>query len=143
MPTPEIKHAATAALVTFLLYSPYMNGARNAPASAPQEIDMSVEIYAFLLRAITTEIRRNTAMKILMTRTSFFSFIFPFVSGRIRSIVTVELDVRTSDESVDIEAERTSTTTSPIIISGRHELRRAGIIASKSSFAPFLSIKIL
>ena len=46
MPTPEIRLAQTAALVIFLENRPYINGARNAPASAPHEIDMRVEIYA-------------------------------------------------------------------------------------------------
>ena len=44
-----------------------------------------------------------------------------FMSGLIRSSVRVELDVRTSDERVDMEAENTSTTTIPIRISGSVE----------------------
>ena len=37
IPTPKMKDTHTAAFVTFLLYREYRNGARNAPASAPQE----------------------------------------------------------------------------------------------------------
>ena len=48
-----------------------------------------------------------------MIKSSFLSSILPFIIGLIRSIVRVELEVRTSDESVDIEAESTSTITSP------------------------------
>ena len=52
---------------------------------------------------------------------SFF-FLSSFALGLIcsmRSSVTVELDVRTRDDSVDIEAERTSTITTPTSMSGR------------------------
>ena len=47
--------------------------------------------------------------------------------------MSVELDVRTSEESVDIEAENTSTTTIPIRISGSVE-SIVGTILSKATF---------
>ena len=135
MPMPRIKLVHTAGLEIFLLKRPNINGPRNAPASAPHEYDIRVEIEAFLLKAIITEIMRNTAISTLMIITSFFSSCF-FILGFIKSIVSVELDVSTSDERVDIEAERTRTTTSPIKISGRAVWRSEGIIASNSGF-PF------
>ena len=117
MPTPAIKLAMQAAFVTPFQKSPYINGARNAPASAPHEIDMRVEItvcgFLRVIIASTTEMIRNTAMKILIVISCFFSSIFSFIIGLIRSIVKVELDVSTSDESVDIDAESTRTITSP------------------------------
>ena len=40
-PTPHAKQAHTLAGVTPRQYSPSINGARNAPASAPQDMPMS------------------------------------------------------------------------------------------------------
>ena len=44
MPIPHAKLAQTAARVTPFQYRPYKNGAKNAPASAPQEIPISCAI---------------------------------------------------------------------------------------------------
>ena len=63
----------------------------------------------------------NTAMKNLIVRTCFFSSIFFANRSFMKSSVKVELDVRTSDERVDIDADRTSTTVTPIRMSGRNE----------------------
>ena len=86
------------------------------PASAPQEIDISVEItvcgFSRVIIARITDTARKTAISILIIRSSFFSLIF-FESGLIRSMVRTELEVRTSDESVDMEAESTRTITIP------------------------------
>lgn len=54
-----------------------------------------------------------------------------------KSIVSVELEAITRDESVDIEAERTRSTTSPIRTSGRYEII-VGIIASNPSASTFI-----
>ncbi len=57
---------------------------------------------------------KNT-INILMINTCFLSLISFFIAGLITSSVNVALDVRTSDESVDIDAERTSTITTATI----------------------------
>ena len=49
-----------------------------------------------------------------MQSTCDFGFMSFTTVPRMKSIVSVELDVMTSEESVDIDAERTSTTTSAI-----------------------------
>ena len=91
-----------------------------------------------------TEMRRNTAIRILIIRICFESVSSFFINGLIRSMVRVELDVSTREESVDIEAESTSTTTTPISISGSAESSIAGTIESNASlpFEPF-SIRTL
>ena len=60
--------------------------------SAPHDIDISVVIYVFGLTAIITEIKRNSAMKILIVITCFLSSSFPLNNGLTISIVIVELD---------------------------------------------------
>ena len=65
IPTPLIKLAHTAALVTPFQYRPYENGAKNAPANAPQEIPMSCAINAGGSSAITTLI---TTKKIIIDK---------------------------------------------------------------------------
>ena len=56
----------------------------------------------------------------------------PFLNaGLITSSVNVELDVKTSDESVDIEAESTSTITIAITISGNVESIAGTIVSNK------------
>ncbi len=116
-----MKDVHTEAFVIFFEKSPYINGAKNAPANAPQEIDISVEIIVFGLVivniAIPTEIIRKTAMNILIITTCFFSVIF-LQNGLIRSIVRVDDEVKTKLERVDIEADKTSTITTPIRMSG-------------------------
>ena len=60
---------------------------------------------------------------------SVFFWSFFFESGTIKSSVSVELELRTSDESVDIEAERTRISVIPIISGERFE-SIVGIISS-------------
>ena len=55
----------------------------------------------------------------------------------------MELEVRTSDESVESEAERTRTTTNPIRISGSAESSNAGTMLSNSGFPLFVPINVL
>ena len=49
-----------------------------------------------------------------------------------RSMVSVELEVSTSDDRVDMDADSTRTTTRPMRISGSAVCSRDGIMASKS-----------
>lgn len=121
IPTPQMKFAHTAAFVTFLLNKPYMNGARNEPARAPQEYPISCAMNVGGFKAITTEITMKNTIKMRIVKSVFFSFDFFMQVILRKSSVNVELDVSTSDESVDMEAERTRTTTTPIKISGRVE----------------------
>ena len=69
-----------------------------------------------------------------MQRTCFFCVMSLTIVPRMKSIVSVELDVMTSEESVDIDAERTRMTVSAIS-PGPSPESIAGIIASKPSFA--------
>ena len=61
-----------------------------------------------------TLIRINTTIRRRMIRTCFFSSIFLMILPFRKSSVRVELEASTSDESVDIEAERTRMTMTPI-----------------------------
>ena len=70
--------------------------------------------------AITAEMMIKNAMKILSTESLLFSpmgFLFAFLScaGTITSRVSVELEVSTSEESVDIDAASTRTITTATI----------------------------
>ena len=78
------------------------------------------------MNASSTEMTRKTAISTRMISISFLSEHF-FRLGLMRSIVSVELEVSTSEDRVDIDAESTSTTTRPIRMSSRD-----GIMASKS-----------
>ena len=114
-----MKQIHTEAFVTFLLKSPYKNGARKAPAKAPQEIPISWAMKVGGFRAITTEITIKKTIKTRIIRRVFFSSSFLQTVSFNTSRVRVELEVKTSEERVDIDAERTKTTTIPIKISGR------------------------
>ena len=87
--------------------------------------------------AITAEITMKKTTSILIERTCFFSLIFLIILSLIRSSVRVDDEARTSEESVLIEAERTSITTSPISMGDRLE-SIVGIIESK----PFAATSI-
>ena len=127
--TPQVKLAQTAALVTPFQYRPYRNGARKAPASAPQEIPISCAIKVGGSSAMITLITiKNTSM-ILIHNSCFFSSISFTILSLIRSYVSVELEVSTRDDRVDMDADNTSTITIPIRISGKVE-SILGMIAS-------------
>ena len=79
---------------------------------------------------MNAEIAMNTTMKTLIRITCFFSLIFLMMLPLSRSIVSVELEAITSDDSVLIEADRTKITTIAIRKSGRVE-SIVGIIESK------------
>ena len=51
---PLAKLVQTAAFVTPFQYNPYINGAKNAPANAPQEIPISCAMKVGGSKAITT-----------------------------------------------------------------------------------------
>ena len=116
-PVPNTKLTATAALVTFLLYRPYRKGARNAPASAPQDtpIIWAINTESFQMESFRMAMTAETAMKNTMntriTSTLRFSLIFAFFStaGFTTSSVRVEEEVSTKEERVDIDAASTST----------------------------------
>ena len=98
-----------------------MKGARKAPARAPHEIPISWAIKVGGLRAMTTERMMKKATRTRMTTSWVFSDIsLTKVSFR-KSNVSVELEVRTSEDRVDMEAESTRTMTMPIRKSGRVE----------------------
>ena len=74
-------------------------------------------------------------MKILIIGRFFFSSrLFPKKTGSMKSRVSVELEASTSDDSVDIDAERTRTRAIPKT-SGDRFASIAGMIASKPSAA--------
>ena len=76
----------------------------------------------------------NTAIKILIIKTCFFSVISFFIKGFIISMVKVELEVKTKEDNVDIEADSTSTTTKPNKSSGMALLSILGTIISYTGF---------
>ena len=145
IPVPHIKHVQQAATVVFFQYKPYKNGARNAPAIAPHETPISCAMNVILLEYCTMAITADTATNItsmsLMTSICFFSSIFGAMTGFIKSMVSVELDVRTSEESVDIDAESTSMTTSPIRAAGSFS-SRCGMMASNPSVATSVPVSL-
>ena len=130
-----------ATFVVRFQYRPYRNGARNAPASAPQDTPMSWAMNVALLElvalrelrywktAIAAERTMNTTTNTRMQNTCFFSSMsFTKLSFR-KSMVMVELDASTSEDSVDMEADRTRITTMAIRMSGRPD-SIVGITAS-------------
>ena len=80
--------------------------------------------------ARTAEIATKKMMNSLMMPTFLRSFM-PLLAGAITSSVNVELEVSTSDDSVDIEAASTSTITIAMITSGSSE-SIAGTMLSKN-----------
>ena len=74
----------------------------------------------------------NTTMRALIQRTCFLSFISLTMVPLMKSMVRVELDVITREERVDMEAERTRMTTSPMSMGLKLE-SIAGMMASKPS----------
>ena len=91
--------------------------------------------------AMTADTATNMTSMTLMISICFFSSILGAMTGFIKSIVSVELDVRTRDESVDIDAESTSMTTSPIRAAGSFS-SRCGMIASNPSVATSVPVSL-
>ena len=71
------------------------------------------------MMAITAEITMKTAIRIRITLSCCPSFISFFMAGLMKSSVSVEEEVSTREESVDMEADRTRITTSAIRMAGR------------------------
>ena len=78
-----------------------------------------VEVYC--TSAMPAEITTNSTIRPRIQVSWLFSGMFLITLPFKRSSVSVEEDVSTNEESVDMEAERTSTTTMPSRISGRPE----------------------
>ena len=99
------------------MYRPYMNGARNAPARAPQEMPISwamkLTVVLYWMMAMTTEIRMNTTISSRMISTCFFSSMSLMMLPLRKSSVSVELEASTREDSVDMEAESTRITITP------------------------------
>ena len=121
-PTPTMKLAHTAGRETRLEYSPQKNGPKNEPASAPHEMliscAMNVMDELYCTSAITAEITMNTTISTRMYTSCFFSLMFFTTLSFSRSSVSVDDDVSTSDDSVDMDALSTSTITMPMSRSG-------------------------
>ena len=102
---PKIKDTQQEAFVVFFQYREYKNGARNDPASAPQEIPINCAIKVtellYWINAIIAEIAINTTTRIRMRRSCFLSLIFLIKLSFKKSIVNVELEAMTSEDSVD------------------------------------------
>lgn len=129
----KIKQTQQAAFVTRFEYREYINGARNEPASAPHETPMSCAINViellYCIRARIDDMAINTTTRILMYNTCFLSLIFFIKLSFKKSIVSVELEAITRDDSVDIDADSTRITTSAIS-SGLKPESIVGIIES-------------
>src|SRR5699024_3686235 len=101
------------------------NGPRNAPASAPHEMLMSCamnvmdEVYCTSAMAADTAMNTTTSTRMVPSwvRSLMLFTTLPLM----RSSVSVEDDVSTSDDNVDIDALSTSTMTMPIRRSGKVE----------------------
>ena len=91
---PYAKHTAQAGFVERFQYSPYRNGARNDPASAPHDtpiICASMEKWNVALRiAITVDTAMKNTTKTRTQRSFFLSLISFFAAGAITSSVSVE-----------------------------------------------------
>ena len=84
----------------------------------------------YWISASIADIAMNTTTRILMYNTCFFSLMFLIKLSFKKSIVSVELEAITSDESVDIEADNTRITTNAISAGLKLE-SIVGIIESK------------
>ena len=130
---PKAKLTQQAVRVVFFQYRPYRNGARKAPARAPQEIPMSWAIKVILLvywiSAITAEIAIKTTISRRMQKSCFFSFMFFATVSFRKSIVRVELEAITSEDRVDMDADNTKITTRAMS-SGERFDNMVGMMAS-------------
>ena len=82
---------------------------------------MNVMELLYCTSAMTTEITTKTTSKTRIHASASESSILLRNTGLMKSSVSVELEVRTSEESVDIEAESTMITMMPIKMSGSPE----------------------
>ena len=121
--TPTMKLHHTAALEMCPEYRPHKNGPRNAPASAPQEMPMSCAMNVmeelYCTNASAADTMMNTTMRTRIQPSLLCSLIFFTTLPCRRSSVSVEDEVSTSEDSVDMLADSTSTITMPMRISGK------------------------
>ena len=138
---PKIKDAQQDKAVVPFQYKEYKNGARNAPAKAPQEIPISCAINVtellYWINAIMAEMAMNTTTKTRIKSTCFFSLMSLIKLSFKKSMVKVELEAITKEERVDMEAERTNMTTRAINI-GLNPESIVGIMESN----PFAAMSI-
>ena len=137
-PTPKAKETHTEAFVAFFQYSPYRKGARKAPASAPQETPIICAMkvmpgFASLMMAMAAETAMKKTIKPCIIPTTVFSSGSFFILGMITSRVSVELEVSTSEDRVDMEAESTSTITIAMMTSGSVD-SMVGMMVSNAGF---------
>ena len=135
---PKQNDVAAAARVVFFQYRPYRKGARKEPESAPHDTPISCAMkvtrdFACTI-AMTAEITMNTATNVRSVNILLFSSMCFFLSGSMKSSVSVELDASTSDESVDIDAESTRMSTTAMSVSPSPE-SMVGTMLSKPSAA--------
>src|SRR5690606_33481268 len=109
---PPIKPAHAPAFVVPFQYSPYRNGARNAPATVPHEKDISARM-ELGVTATMNEHMTNSPHNTLIRSITFSFFMFGKRVPFTRSSEIAELDTSTSDERVNIDAESTSRTMIP------------------------------
>ena len=93
-------------------------------------INVTPDLYCTIAIAALTAI--NTTIRTLMQSTFALSDIFFTTAPSIKSSVKVELDARTRDESVDMDAESTSIITIPISTS----LSEPNISGTTASYPP-------
>lgn len=132
--TPNTKHAQQLAFVIRFQNRPKRYGARNAPASAPQLTPIicamnerpNVSYTMAITALITIKTATNRRIKNIcpLGERSFFT------PSRIRSSVSVELELMTREDSVLMDAETTRTSTNAIKIAGRLSESIAGMIPS-------------
>jgi len=83
------------------------------PARAPHEYDIMLTIAVGFKSAIKRETATKTPHSDLIQITVVLSFTEGFITPFIRSIDIDEEDTRTSEDRVDIDAERSSTSMIP------------------------------
>ena len=123
----------TAAFETFFLYRPQRNGPRNEPASAPQEMAMSCAMNGSepctWMMPMNADNAMNTTSSTRIQAICFFSLMSFTMLPLIKSSVSVEDEVSTREDNVDIEADSTMTTSTPSRMSGMFDTS-AGMMES-------------
>ena len=111
--------AWTPSKVVRFQYKAYKNGAMNEPATQPQDKDMSVTIKAKSYLAMKYENTMNTPLKKRIIISEFSFEITGLTWPLYKSIAIADADTSTSDDNVDIEADRTNKSMTAINIDGR------------------------
>ena len=108
----------------------------NDPAITPHESDMSVTIMANSYRAIKYEITIKTPLRKRIMASEFSFDISGLMCPLYISIATDDDETSTSDDRVDIDAERTSNSIIAMSHSGRCAVSSPGTILSNAGI-PF------